>query len=300
MLLLLACVDPAVTPVTLGDLRPVSPRVAARGGWVAAGSSDLQLFGHDPDSDLGPLALLATEDGFALLDQENTRVLRYDAQGSLLGATPLPSRTTLDLAVDGGGWAALAYAPTSTTWSVQRLDASGALLATAPAAVDAPSGVFVSGDTVLVEQAHDRTLDVATGAWQPGRPAGNGWVHAEKEAGDRLLVRWYEGDTLARTTVVTPDRTLGNVISLDWRDGYTLLTLFLFEEGPAPDFELFDPELRVVLLDKTGAKVDELSLPPGTETITTRELALGPNGTLMRLRTDADGVALETVDLEGM
>lgn len=296
LLSLLACVDPDSVSVRLGDIRPITPTVALQGPWDAD-------FGKDPAAELGPLAVVATEEGVAVLDQENRRLLRYDADGMALGSVAIPARATLDAAQDGSGWALLAYDPVAIQWSAQRIDGAGTLLGETrlSASVDAPSGIFVDGDTVLVEQAHGRTYDAATGAAYPGRPAGNGrYVHAEKEAADRLVITWSDADGGAvRKSVVTPDRPLGNVVALEARDGFTLVTLFLFEEGPAPDYALRDPELRAVLLDEEGRRADEITLPPGADTLVTRELALGPNGTLWRLRTHTtDGVAVERVALE--
>ncbi|MDP2306543.1 MAG: hypothetical protein Q8P18_11020 [Pseudomonadota bacterium] len=296
LLSLLACIEPDSVPIRLGEVRPVSPTVALAGPWT----SD---FGKDPASDLGPLAVLATDEGVALLDQENRRILRYDADGTALGAVPIPARATLDAAQDGSGWALLAYDPGTIGWSAQRIDGAGALLGEArvSGALDAPSGIFVDGDTVLVEQAHGRTYDVATGAVYPGRPAGDGrYVRAEKEAADRLVITWSDaGGGAERRSVITPDRTLGNVVALEARGGVTLVTLFLFEEGPAPDYEMRDPELRTVLLDEEGLRVDEISLPPAAETVINRELALAADGTLWRMRTHTyDGVALDRVALQ--
>jgi hypothetical protein len=291
MLLLLACVDPASVSVRLGDVRPVSPTVAQVGAWGID-------FGKDPDADLGPLAVMGTDDGVALLDQENRRILRYDADGAALPAVPIPARATLDAAQDGSGWALLAYDPDTIRWSAQRIDGAGSLLSEATVTLDAPSGIFVDGDSVLVEQAHGRTYDVATGAVYPGRPTGDGrYVRAEKEAADRLVITWSDaGGGATRKSVLTPDRPLGNVVALEARGGVTLVTLFLYEEGPAPDYEMRRPELRTLLLDDEGRRIDEITLPPGAETIITRELAFGADGTLWRLRTHThDGVSLDRV-----
>ncbi|MES2638350.1 MAG: hypothetical protein V4850_02680 [Myxococcota bacterium] len=291
MFLLLACVDPASVSVRLGDVRPVSPTVARVGAWGID-------FGKDPDADLGPLAVMATDEGVALLDQENRRILRYDADGAALPTVPIPARATLDAAQDGSGWALLAYDPDTVSWSAQRIDGTGTLLAQTPVTLDAPSGIFVDGDTVLVEQAHGRTYDVATGAVYPGRPTGDGrYVRAEKEAADRLVITWSDaGGGATHKSVLTPDRPLGNVVALEARGGVTLVTLFLYEEGPAPDYDMRDPELRTVLLDDEGRRIDEITLVPGAETLITRELALGADGTLWRLRTHTyDGVSLDKI-----
>jgi hypothetical protein len=295
LLALLACTDDATTVVALGQVRPVTPTVAVAGAWSAD-------FGKDPDADLGPLALVADGDGMALLDQENQRLLRYDADGQLLAAVPIPSRTTLDAARLGDSWALLAYDRATVSWSTQQVGSAGTLDATAavPATLDAPSGIFADGDTVLVEQAHGRTFDVATGVSYPGRPVGDGrYVSAVKDDASTLRITWSDAmgaDT--RTTLLTPDRPLGNVVALDTRDGFTLVTLLLFEEGAAPGYEMLDPELRTVLLDAEGQRVDEISLPPGAATVVTRELALGADGALWRLRTDpTDGLSVEHVAL---
>ena len=121
MLLLLACTSPDNAALRLGNVRAALVDSPVRGLWT----SD---FGKDPDADLGPLALVGTPDGVALLDQENSRVLRYDTDGALLGETPIPSRTTLDLAADGDGFALLAWDRLSTSWSAQRVDAAGTLV----------------------------------------------------------------------------------------------------------------------------------------------------------------------------
>lgn len=289
---LLACAPADLSALRLGEVRAATVDSPVRGAWV----TDL---GKDPDSDLGPLSLAPTSDGIALLDQENQRILRYDGDGALAATTPIPSRTTLDLVAADDGYALLTWDRPTTTWSAQRIDAAGTLLgeARAPAAVDAPSGLFLDGETVLIEQAHDRLYDPVTGTAYPGRPVGDGrYLRAEKAGSDRLLLTWQDADGgNAETLVVTPDRPLGNVVSLDTRDGYTLVTLFLYDEGAAPDYAMIDPELRVVLLDPGHRRTDEISLPPAAQTVLTREVVLGPEGKLWRLRTQTDGAALDRV-----
>jgi hypothetical protein len=276
MLLLLACA-PAPT-LTLGEVRSVVPTRAVAGTWA-------RDFGKDPGADLGPLAVLADDDGFALLDQENRRILRYDADGEARGEVPVASRATLDAARDGAGFATLEYDRETVTWSSRRPD--GAPLATG---LRNPTAIFVDGDTVLVEDAHGETVDPA-GNRYPGRPTGDGrYVRAVKD-GDDVVLTWSDGKVVR----VEPGRMLGNVVALDARDDVVLLSMLLFDESAT--FEMVSPELRTVVLDDAGTRRDEVSIPPGVATTVARELALGPDGALWRLTTDADGVGVERWEL---
>jgi hypothetical protein len=272
MLLLLACA-PAPT-LTLGEVRPATATRTLEGAWD-------RDFGKDPDADLGPLAVVADGDGFALLDQENRRVLRYDADGAALGEVAIASRTTLDAARDGEGFATLEYDRDAVTWSSRRPD--GAPMATG---LGNPTAIFVDGDTVLVEDAHGETVDPA-GNRYPGRPTGDGrYVRATRE-GDEIALTWSDG----RTVRIAPDRTVGNVVALDARGDVVMISLLLFDESPT--YEMLAPELRTVVVDDRGERRDEISIPPGVATTVTRELALGPDGALWRLSTTVDGAAVE-------
>lgn len=300
-LLLLACADPAAPRLQLGDARAVTPAPIVAGVW----DTD---FGKDPAAELGPMGLFPDGDGVALLDQENSRILRYDADGAPRGAVPIPDRATLDaIRLDAGhldaghldaGWATLAYEPMTTTWSARRLDETGRQTLEHLVSVEVPTGIFSLGDSLLVEQAHGLLYDVETGTSFPGRPVGDDrFVSAVKKSPREVTLTWSEADGAdPRVVAIAADRGIGSVVSLEGRDGVTMLSLFLFDEGPAPAFEMIRPELRVLLLDEEGHRIDEISLLSGANTDMNRMLALGADRRLWQLATDSHGVEIRGME----
>jgi hypothetical protein len=258
-------------------------------------------FGRDPNEPLGPLAVLRDGMGFAVLDQENRRILRYDRDGGERGAIPIPDRATLDAVALGGSYGLLAYDRESRPpWRLRHVDEQGVLLSTTPLseAFEAPSGVFSLDGHLLVEDAHGPLCLADRSRCWPGRPDGGGlFVSAEKTGLYEVALAWRhgEGPPSARLRLQA-DRLVSNVISLDpfVREGehLVLLALLLYDEGPAPRFEMLDPEIRVLLVDSLGHRRDEQRLAPGDGSDVTRPLCAASDGALFQLRPRASGLAV--------
>ena len=279
----------------MGDIRPVQPTFPMDGSWSGG-------FGRDPHTPLGPQAVLADGDGFALLDQESRLLRRYEADGTPRGELSIPSRSTLDAAALGGGdYGLLVYdREDGASWKITDLSGGGEVGRTrlVPDA-DVPSAIFAEGDAVLVEQAHDWTVDVATGTRFPGRPDGDGrYVRAQKDGPQQLTLTWSDADGKHPERVVLQvDRTLASVIALDPSPERTMVAMMLYDEGPAPDFEMLRAEHRVLVLDSAGTRYDEFSLELESELDVARPLALDQEGHLYQLRTTRDGLRVASVEV---
>jgi hypothetical protein len=249
------------------------------------------------------MAVLAEADGFAVLDQEGLRIRRFAADGEPRGDVPIPERATLDAARTADGYALLAYhSEPQPGWWVQRIDEQGNLWEQrdVPAAADAPSGIFVEGDVVLVENAHGELYSAGTEARAtgtvPGRPNGAGrYVSARKNALGVELI-WSTAAGEARPVQLVVDRNVGNVVSLDAHGDLAFVGLFLFEEDDA--LEMVDPEIRVVAVDRFGHVRDEVTAAISDPFDANRWLSADPSGRAYQLRPMAAGLQVDAFQLE--
>ena len=286
MILILACTAEPPTPeVALGNARTVAPEPLVAG--------DFRDFGRDPNTPRGPLAVLPDPEGFAVLDQELGRLARFTLDGQPLEAVPRPQLTTFDARHDGEGWALLALHPGADPhWSAQRIDDGGGVLEDERIPVEAPSAVFPLDGRLLAEQAHGELVDVVDGTRFPGRPGPDGRFVAATKVGHDVELSWTDEDGLdARQVLLRSDRRLATVMSLEQGEAGTLVGLLLYEEGPAPDYEMRAPEIRAVLLDERGHLLDELRLPVTAELDQQRNLAL-VGDELLQLETSPRGVSV--------
>lgn len=296
MLLLLACAsEPAVRAapvptVKLGNYTQAAPTTLVDTPWAGG-------FGREERELVGPWAVFPDGDGVSVLDQVNSRILRYDADGARLGAVPIPTAATWDaVATDSDGYALLTWTPGDDFhWSIQSVDGAGTMTADVRVGLDVPTAVVVDGERVLVEEGHDDTVDLLTGERFPGRPNGAGlYVKATKEDLLHLRITWSDasgGDT--RNVRLELDRPLVNVLALDPVGDEVLVGMLLMEN--TTDETLANPEIRAVLVDRKGHLRRELRMPAGDGTDPLRPLALGADGEILQLRPHVDGVALTRV-----
>ena len=296
MLLLLACAsEPAVRTapvptVKLGNFAELPATTLLDSPWEGG-------FGREERELVGPWAVFPDGDGVSVLDQVNTRILRYDADGTALGAVPIPTAATWDaVATNSDGYALLTWTPGEDFhWSIQAIDGAGTLASDVRVQLDPPTAVLTDGDRVLVEDGHDDTVDVVTGERFPGRPNGDGlYVKAVKDDLLHLTLTWSDatgGDK--RSVRIELDRPLVNVLSLDPVGDEVLVGMLLMEN--TTDETLANPEIRAVLVDRKGHLRRELRLPAGDGTDPLRPLALGADGEILQLRPHAAGVTLTRV-----
>ena len=313
-LLLTACA-PHVAPVpdvALGHPRPVAPEATLRAAWAprTSGSSALSsadnvggsaAFGRDPHEPLGPLAVFADRaadrGAIAVLDQVQSRIVRYDADGVQIGAVPIPSPATFDAVATAEGYGLLVWTPGADAhWSVQAIDASGALQKTTRVAADPPTAVLIdTTERLLVEDSHEQTVDVETGQRFPGRPSGNGWyVQAHKDDLHHVTLTWSNADSSdIRAVRLVSDRPVVNLVALEPHDDTVLVGLFLMEN--TNDKANANPEIRVLTVDRRGALSDEFTLPAGEGLDPNRAIAGLADGSVLQLRPDPTGVSLSRV-----
>lgn len=279
----------------LGNARAITPSLLCEGAWGAG-------FSKDPHEPLGPMAVLAEADGFAVLDQEGLRIRRFAADGEPRGDVPIPERATLDAARTADGYALLAYHPAPQPgWWVQRIDEQGNLWEQrdVPAAADAPSGIFVEGGEVYVENAHGELVAAGEDAGPtglPGRPSGAGrYVSARKNAEGVELI-WSTAAGEARPVQLIVDRNVGNVVSLDAHGDLAFVGLFLFDEDDA--LEMVDPEIRVVAVDRLGHVRDEVTAEISDPFDANRWLSADPSGRVYQLRPMAAGLQVRGFQME--
>ncbi len=327
LLLLLTACAPEVAPVpdvALGHPRTVALEATLRAPWAprTSGSSALSsadnvdssaALGRDPHEPLGPLAVFADRaadrGAIAVLDQVQSRIVRYDADGVQIGAVPIPSPATFDAVATADGYGLLVWTPGADAhWSVQAINASGALQQTTRVAADPPTAVLIdttggatgsaTGDAterLLVEDSHEQTVDVGTGQRFPGRPSGNGWyVQAHKDDLHHVTITWSNADSSdIRAVRLVSDRPVVNLVALEPHGDTVLVGLFLMEN--TNDKAKANPEIRVLTVDRRGSLSDEFSLPAGEGLDPNRPIAGLPDGSVLQLRPDATGVNLSRV-----
>lgn len=302
LLLLCACTGRggSVPDVALGHPRAVDVHAAVTAPWAARSPGAALAFGRDPHEPLGPNAVFTDGAGVAVLDQEQRRIVRFDADGNPLGTVPIPSPTTLDAVATPDGYGLLAWSPGADAhWSVQTIGADGALHVEQRVTPDPPTAVLVDraggGARLLVEDAHADTLDPLTGQRFPGRPSGTGWyVQAQKDDLHHVTLTWSDADgSDTRAVRLVVDRPVVNVLALDPDADTATVGLFLMENTTDP--AAARPEIRVLRVDRFGHLAAELSLPAGAGIDAQRGLAALPDGRVVQLRADTDGVALDVV-----
>ena len=309
-----------VPDVALGHPRQVELEVTLRASWAPRSSSvsarssadnvdGSAAFGRDPHEPLGPLAVFADRaadrGAMAVLDQVQSRIVRCDEAGVQIGTVPIPSPATFDAVATAEGYGLLVWTPGADAhWSVQAIDASGALLNESRVAADPPTAVLIdttgsaTGDSterLLVEDSHEQTVDVLTGQRFPGRPSGNGWyVQARKDNLQHVTITWSNADSSdIRTVRLVSDRPVVNLVALEPHGDTVLVGLFLMEN--TNDKAKANPEIRVLTVDRRGALSDEFSLPAGEGLDPNRAIAGLPDGSVLQLRLDSTGVSLSRV-----
>jgi hypothetical protein len=199
------------------------------------------------------------------------------------------------------GYGLLVWTPGADAhWSVQSIDAHGALQQTTRVLADPPTAVLVDAaadgtERLLVEDSHEQTVDVGTGQRFPGRPSGNGWyVQAHKDDLQHVTITWSNADSSdTRAVRLVSDRPVVNLVALEPQDDTVLVGLFLMEN--TNDKSKANPEIRVLTVDRRGALSDEFTLPAGEGLDPNRPIAGLADGSVLQLRPDAYGVSLNRV-----
>lgn len=291
-----------VPDVRLGNVRPVQINAAAQADWARVDDPPglSPRFGHDPHEPVGPWAVFADGPGISVLDQVQSRIVRYDVDGTLIGTVPIPAPATFDAVATGQGYGLLAWTPGADAhWSAQSVSTAGALQSDVRMNLDPPTAVLFDSASghLLVEDRHVDTVDVTTGERFPGRPSGTGWyVSAHKDDLRHVTLTWSSADRAEQHAVrLVIDRPLSNLVALDPLGDDVVVGLFLMENTTDP--ALANPVVRVVRVDRTGHLQEEFELPAGEGLDPNRPLALLPDGTVFHLLPTPAGVALNRVRL---
>lgn len=289
MIFALACTEPAaeaIPTVQLGHVEATTPSLALSAPYGEAAPDRLR-FGLDPHEPVGPWAIFADGEGFAVLDQVHRRILRFDEAGAPLGELPIPSAASFDaVAMPQGGYGLLAWHPGDDPhWSAQQLDAAGTLLADTRVELDPPTAVLHDGRRLLVEDGHAETVDPATGERFFGRPTGDGrHLRARREDLRHVRLDWSDGAAVR----LAVDRPVVNLLALEPAGDEVLVGLFLMNTSRGDP----DPEIRVLRVDDRGHLRRELHFEAGDGHDPNRPFALAADGSVLQLRPTATGVGL--------
>jgi hypothetical protein len=329
--------------IALGSPRVAPTAVMIEAAWGADGPVDggvssppqgasSLVFARDAAHLAGRVALLKDGAGFAILDPDGRRILRFDRDGLETGTVRLPSSGAIlgfSLA-GGGGFEVLRHLPSPATgFEIQRVALNGSVEASTALTYyyDRPTGIFEDGPTggMLVEQAFGQVCSPAGDGCKPGRPDAAG-VYVTTAKLDHRTVRvafdghlpvqgpdlpsWAVSDAEAppvatRLVTLAADRSVANVVDLDpvaiSEQGATshaaLVVLLLYDEPGSVTQAPREPELRAVLLDAYGQKRDELSLQPCLQSDSSHHLVLGLGGALFQLCAGEEGFSVLRTDL---
>jgi hypothetical protein len=164
LLCLVACAEPA------GPESARAPLAVAEASFTVSWD-DLGRFGH---TGAGPRSIACTDDGVALLDAPGRRVLRFAADGTLAGETPVAALAD-DLVAVAGGWALLS----GPARRVILADGDGTTRETIslPAGLAPATGLSLEDGELLVTTAYQDALPLRTPALDAiveGVPCGGG------------------------------------------------------------------------------------------------------------------------------
>jgi hypothetical protein len=287
--------------------------VAGERVLVAAWGSRPGEFGRraaDEANPEGPMSLVPTREGFAVLDQVNGRVQRFDRAGRLLGEIAIGPDTAQDLLVDDTGRVAVLDRLGQAELTL--VGADGRPLASVPV----PGGPIAEGGEITglfhgpggyyLEREHGETVRVAgsDGAadpdrpTQPGRPTRDGRLFLSAilvdPAGGRAIVRAFDhdGQVVWQRSVLFAAPVLHLVLLDSDRLGHVVLAALIADESPEGD--PVDPVLAVARLDQgTGGAAGALTLPAPSEADEVfKELAVTDDGELLHMRVTPEGLVV--------
>lgn len=273
--------------------------VAATGQVVLSapwggGARELGRRAANESSPEGPMSFAVDDRGRAfVLDQVNARVSVFEG-GNAVRTLPLPADTFQDIALrDDGG---LAVLDRFGAESVAYLNPEGSLThEVALAGEGVPSGgdvtaLFQRGDGTWVEVQHASLVRIADA---DGNALAERDVVAGRFAPDGSLLRMSKsGASAASLAIIEPGarpRALARVefplpvwqlLALETdASGRIVVAADLYQEGPAPAFELLDARETLVVLSREGAELSRFELPASS----------GAEESLRRVRVGADG-----------
>lgn len=292
---------PPVSPADAGAA-PKAKNTVASFGW-GGGANQL---GRDRPAEGNPEAPMSvtvdSKGNTWVLDQVNKRLMRVDKAGRVLSPVPLPLQAAQDVAV----------APDGTTVVMDRLvDKSIAIIG--PDGVlkgelpligkgmkegGASTGVFIDGDSVVVERAHGDSVKIGsltgvrddTRVEVPGRPTKDGQAYLTASiAKGRVLLTVI--DSAARAHRFTREYTLQSPVSaLVLLDSDRHGVLYLGALVP-PD------QVMVLCVDaRDGHPLGQAHLPANTSADETfREFAVSDDGEIYALLRSEEGAQLNRV-----
>lgn len=281
----------ALPPATLS-----SPSAVVEAPW---GDSEGAFQRETVAAHTGPMAIAADHDeGLWIVDTVGARLYRYGANGSLRSVVSTGLETVDDLAVlSDGKVSLLAYRRTPTPGhSLLTVDAQGALEAerVAPQGASLPTALVTDGDRIYVEHRHEWLHPESGEERLWGRPAGDLLVRARLDEGDVVL--WTmdrTGQSVWNLRIDTPFRVT-ELLALESAQPYIALVMRHIEidsEG-----EPIGHQTWLVTVSYEGEALGTLRLVDSRVTDAGRPFALSPDGDVLELVTNEEGVTVLRYD----
>jgi hypothetical protein len=286
-------------------------RLLHKGKW---GNGDGE-FGHKEANESnpeGPMSMVAGKGGLLVLDQVNSRVMRFGPDGKPLGSFPIGPDTARDLAIDDKG--RVAVLDRVGQGEVALYDESGKLTGQAPVAggpmdeAGGATGIFTGGGGTWVEREHTESVRILGPDGQPdpdrptlpGRPlrGGGGSIQAaviSKPAGT-AYVRVFDDDfkVVWQRTVSFPAPIVQILLLDSDLGGWAYLGVHVAVENPEPPHLLEDERIIVVRLARAdGADGGSIVVPAltGPDEVA-NPLAVGDDGTIYLMTPGPDGLEI--------
>lgn len=303
--------DTRVLPTAPRAAHALTPRLLRVLPW-GAGEGEV---GHLPSQESAAFApntaVTDTSGTLHVLDIVNQRILRVGPNGEKLGATPLPTKSAIDLLLaPRGGYLVL---DSLIAGEVSLLELDGRVARAFPVASAAhreaslATGLFVHLDDVYVEHEHTR-LERVGGLRQDHGPGGVDGRFVAVDATVSVELERPSTISLERHTLGAPGAALAKVV-LDDR----VESIVGFEAGPAGTMllaahttspprpgttEIVDDAYVLIVLDAAGHERARTTIPlnPRAEEIF-RPVRVGADGQAVVLVAGEDGLAVHAVDL---
>ena len=284
-------------------------KVVIRALW-GKGADQIGLLKEPDCGPQGAMSFTVGKDGsIYILDQINERVQKYDAQGKIVGSTPIGTSLADTIAVaDTGEVYVMDSILTRKIWlaGADRANSVNSWSLPSVTGLAQATDLTVVDGVVWIEGGHTKRYPViSNGKTLSAESVLMGAVDGRKGSADIASVTAVKKGTGRVTLGVEGKSALEGSIDLDVvseRDilsvetlatdaaGRIYLGLLLYKEGPEPTFDLLGSCFSVACIKADGTLIGLVDTPEKTYTENRRRLVVAQDGTIYQMQTDSAGL----------